>query len=101
MKKALLSALLLAGLVGQVNIADAQGEVKPCYTASKVQVKSPNMLERKTINAIKSGQYSFGGIKLDMSYPGIRQTKDGNDTAEPICEDCYFEIQSIDTFFIL
>lgn len=73
MKKALISALLLAGLVGQVNIADAQGEVKPCYTASKVQVKAPNMLERKTINAIKSGQYSFGSIKLDMTYSAVKK----------------------------
>ncbi len=73
MKKALLSALLLSGLVSQVNIADAKGEVKQCYTASKVQVKAPNMLERKTINAIKSGQYSFGGIKLDMSYPAVKK----------------------------
>ncbi len=73
MKKALLSALLLSGLVSQVNIADAQGEVKPCYIASKVQVKAPNMLERKTINAIKSGQYSFDGIKLDMTYPAVKK----------------------------
>lgn len=73
MKKVLISAVLLSSLIGQVNITDAQGQVKPCYTASKVQIKTPNMLNGKTVNAIKSGKYSFNGVKLDMTYPSVKK----------------------------
>ncbi|WP_414049225.1 hypothetical protein [Macrococcus animalis] len=73
MKKLLLSSIFITCLVGQVNVADAKGQVKPCYTASKVQVKAPNMLNSKTINAIKTGQYSFNGVKLDMYYPTVKK----------------------------
>lgn len=59
--------------MGQVNVAEAKEQVKPCYTASKVKVKAPNMLNSKTINAIKSGQYSFNGVKLDMTYPSVKK----------------------------
>ncbi|WP_414054303.1 hypothetical protein ACMGE6_02285 [Macrococcus equi] len=68
MKKVVLSAVLLTGLVSQVGVADAQAQVKPCYTASNVQTNQVNMLDSKTISALKSGKYSFNGVKIDMTY---------------------------------
>lgn len=73
MKKLLISSILIASVVGQVNVVDAKGQVSQCYTASKVQVKSPNMLDTRTTNAIKMGTYGMNGIKINQRYSAVKK----------------------------
>lgn len=75
MKKALISAVVLSALISPFQIANAQGTVKatPCYTNSKVAIKTPNLLNSKTINELKSGTYIFNGITKDMTIKDVKK----------------------------
>lgn len=75
MKKVLISAVVLSALVSPFQIANAQGTVKatPCYTTSKVVIKTPNLLNSKTINELKSGIYIFNGITKDMTIKDVKK----------------------------